>query len=63
MTPEQMVEDARTNGCTLDGAPAYVAGSRLDFARVHRKDGKGGAVEFAWPTVERILTRHRRFES
>ena len=60
---ERRVEDARTNGCTLDGAPAYISGSRLEFARVHRKDGKGGSVEFAWATVARILSTHRNFQS
>jgi hypothetical protein len=60
---EALVEDARANGCTLDGEPAYVSGSRLDFARVHRKDGRGGNVEFAWATVQRILSTHRNFQS
>lgn len=60
---EWLVEDARINGCTLDGEPAYVSGSRLDFARVHRKGGKGGTVEFAWATVAHILSTHRNFQS
>ena len=59
---ERLVEDGRTN-VTLDGEPAYLAGSHLDFCRVYRKDRKGGSVEFAWPTVERILRSHRRFQS
>lgn len=57
-----LVEDSRT-GTTLDGEPAYVTGYNLPFARVHRRDGKGGEVEFAWPTVQRILSTHRNFQS
>lgn len=40
---------------TLDGEPAKVSGYRLPFAQVRRKDGKGGAVEFAWPTVAHVV--------
>lgn len=60
---QALVEDSRANGCTLDGYPAYVSGYRLDFAKVHRKSGKGGEVEFAWATVAHILSGHRRFQS
>ena len=60
---ERRVEDARENGCTLDGEPAYITGSHLEFARVYRKDRKGGPVEFAWATVARILSTHRNFQS
>lgn len=59
---DQLVADGK-DGVTLDGYPAYVSGSRLEFARIHRKDGKGGAVEFAWPTVRHILRGSRRFQS
>lgn len=48
---------------TLDGEPAFLAGSMLDFCKVYRRDRKGGSVEFAWPTVERILSTHRKFQS
>lgn len=57
-----LVEDSRT-GTTLDGHPAYVSGYNLPFAKVHRRDGKGGDVEFAWATVAHILSTHRSFKS
>lgn len=48
---------------TLDGKPAVIAGYRNDFAGVHTLDGKT-RVEFAWPTVWRIVTqREGRFQS
>lgn len=59
---ERLVEDGR-RGITLDGADAYLAGSHHDFCKVYRRDRKGGSVEFAWETVERILTTHRAFKS
>lgn len=59
----ELVEDARTNGATLDGEPASVSGSGLPFASVRLKSGRGGTVEFAWATVERILSSHRNFQS
>lgn len=58
-----LVDDSRTNGCTLDGYPAVVSGYGLPFAKVRRRDGKGGDVEFAWATVARILGTHRSFKS
>lgn len=60
---QALVEDSRANGCTLDGHPAYVSGYRLDFAKVQRRDGRGGEVEFAWATVAHILSTHRAFRS
>jgi hypothetical protein len=48
---------------TLDGEPACVGGYRNDFATVQRKDGKGGRVEFAWATVERVINNGGRFHS
>lgn len=57
-----LVEDSR-KGCTLDGYPGYVSGSNLPFAKVHRRDGRGGEVEFAWATVAHILSTHRSFKS
>lgn len=59
----RLVEDARTNGCTLDGQPASVSGYMGEFATVRLKSGRGGTVEFAWPTVARILNSHRNFQS
>lgn len=58
-----LVEDARANGCTLDGQPAVVSGYMGEFASVRFKSGRGGTVEFAWPTVARILSSHRNFQS
>jgi hypothetical protein len=58
-----LVNRARTQGCTLDGQPAVVSGYGLPFAHVRRKDGKGGDVEFAWSTVDRILNRNGEFNS
>lgn len=58
-----LVENSRSNGCTLDGHPAVVSGYGLPFANVRRRDGKGGDVEFAWATVKRILNTHRSFQS
>lgn len=43
---------------TLDGEPAVIGGVSRDFALVQRADGRGGVVEFAWPTVFRIITQH-----
>ena len=61
---QALIEDARTNGCTLDGKPAYVTGYNLAFAAVTPKGhGNGGSVEFAWGTVARILSTHRNFQS
>jgi hypothetical protein len=57
-----LVEDGR-RAVLLDDEPAYVSGYRNEFATVQRKDGKGGKVEFAWATVERILSSHRTFRS
>lgn len=56
-----MVNDK--DGVTLDGHPAYVSGYRNDFATVHRRDGRGGDVQFAWATVQHILSTHRSFKS
>lgn len=58
-----LVEDSRSNGCTLDGHSAVVSGYGLPFATVRRRDGKGGDVEFAWATVAHILGTHRGFRS
>jgi hypothetical protein len=57
MTPWELVNLARSMPNplpTLDGEPAIIAGALLPFAQVH---GPHGSVEFAWETVERILTR------
>lgn len=59
---QALVEEGATD-VTLDGHPAYVSGYNLPFAMVRRRDGMGGGVEFAWPTVKRILRSHGRFQS
>jgi hypothetical protein len=48
MTRQEMSETS----ITLDGMPAKVTGTRLDFAIVR---SKVQAVEFAWATVERVI--------
>lgn len=48
---------------TLDGHPAVVGGYRNEFATVQRLDGRGGRVEFAWPTVERVINNGGAFKS
>lgn len=58
-----LVMDAQENGATLDGGKAYVSGYENEFATVALIGGKGGKVEFAWPTVARILSTHRNFQS
>ncbi|MFZ2238397.1 MAG: hypothetical protein WAV90_02495 [Gordonia amarae] len=40
---------------TLDDAPARIRGAGLPFARVIRSDGRGGDVEFSWPTAALIV--------
>ncbi|UBV20397.1 MULTISPECIES: hypothetical protein [Mycolicibacterium] len=52
-----------TAAVTLDGAPARISGSSLPFAKVSRKDGRGGEVEFAWDTVALIVTNGGKFQS
>jgi hypothetical protein len=41
---------------TLDGHDAGIYGYSRRFATVSRLDGEGGDVEYAWSTVERVLT-------
>ena len=43
------------DGLTLDGKPARVFGTLLKFGQVCLSDGSGGNVEFAWPTIKRIV--------
>lgn len=45
---------------TLDGMPARVCGARNDFATV--RNARYG-VEFAWPTVARIVAAGGQFRS
>jgi len=48
--------------CTLDGKPACITGALNPFATVRFRDN-GMGVEFAWPTVERILAGSKNFKS
>lgn len=60
-------EDQRRALCettvTLDGEPARISGWANPFAAVSRRDGKGGSVEFAWPTAARIVESGGAFQS
>lgn len=58
-TRQELRTLAFEQGCTLDGRRASVQGARNDFATVHTMDGRAPryGVEFAWATVEHILTR------
>ena len=47
---------------TLDGKRARVSGIRNDFATV-TDSATGMAVEFAWPTVERVVRNGGAFKS
>lgn len=60
-----LVADSRDpeKPCYLDGKRASVSGFLNDTASVRQRDGRGGVVEFAWPTVARILSTHRNFQS
>ena len=51
------------SGVTLDGSPAWVTAPRRDFAQVRLRNGKGGAVEFSWEAVARIMAGNREFKS
>ena len=52
-----------TEGVTLDGEPAMVMGAANRFAQVATLRGCGPAVEFAWPTVARIIADGGAFRS
>lgn len=56
---QQLCEQA----VTLDGEPARISGWTNSFAAVSRSDGRGGSVEFAWPTVARIVEAGGAFQS
>lgn len=49
--------------CWLDGERAVLRGAANRFATVMRADGKGGPVEFAWPTAARIMGGSAQFRS
>lgn len=62
-TEQQRQDFCAATDATLDDAPAVISGWRLPFAKVSRRDGRGGSVEFAWETVAFIMGRDRRFRS
>ncbi len=49
-------------GITLNGNPARISGSQLDFAVV-RETASGLGCEWAWETVALIVSRGGAFES
>jgi hypothetical protein len=57
-TKQQIADFWAGSSCFLDGKPARVTGRRNDFATVQTLDAKGPSVEFAWETVERIMTEY-----
>jgi len=57
LTRPELVELASSLAVTLDGHRATIGGTRNPFATVHTIGSPSYGVEFAWPTVERILTR------
>ena len=62
-TEQQRQDLCAATDATLDGAPAVISGWGLPFAKVSRRDGRGGTVEFAWATVALIMEHDRRFRS
>lgn len=48
-TYEDRLALVQSEGITMDGQPAHIAGARLDWPVVVREDGL--RVEFAWSTV------------
>lgn len=48
--------------CTLDDKPATIAGLRLDFGWVCQVPN-GLRVEYAWPTIARVMFNGGRFRS
>ena len=60
---QQRRELCAATDATLDGAPAVITGWRLPFAKVTRRDGKGGDCEFSWPAVDLIMSTDRGFQS
>ena len=62
-----MTRDDRRALCgtrvTLDGHAAVIGGAALPYALITRLDGRGGSVEYAWPTVARVVAAGGRFRS
>lgn len=49
--------------CFLDGKPAIVQGRQRPFAIIASLKDSARRVEFAWPTVARIMQRDGEFRS
>lgn len=60
---QQRRELCASAAATLDGAPAVISGWRLPFAKVTRRDGRGGYCEFSWATVALIMSNDGQFRS
>lgn len=52
---EEIAEQYTGKECTLDGQPAKIVGRLNAYATVAPLDDKHPAVEFAWPTVKRVM--------
>jgi hypothetical protein len=63
MTLQAKRELCWTEDVTLDGQPAMIMGARNAFATVATLHIGGPAVEFAWPTVARIVADGAAFRS
>jgi hypothetical protein len=48
--------------CMLDGKPASICGRLLDFAII-RQYPNGGDYQWAWETVDRIMSNGGNFRS
>jgi hypothetical protein len=57
----KIAERHRDVPCTLNGKPAKIMGWKLDFATVGTLDGTL-AYEWAWETVDRIMSNGGNFK-
>jgi hypothetical protein len=58
-----LIDKANAMGITLDGQTAAMAGARNTYGVVRLLSGKGGDVEYSWPTIARILDKGGAFVS
>ena len=61
--PEARREAYSGRTVTLNGKPAIISGFALDFASVGTLDPSGGAFQWSWHAVARIVSRGGRFIS
>lgn len=59
---ERIADRFAGRDCTLNGIPARICGRLHRFATVATVSGLC-SVEFAWPTVERIMERDGQFQA